>query len=166
MLEKIKENGTEYYILKSTDRLFRANKDSSVEVRNRSLYTFEQEDAATYGIVGRYKSTRENIMLFAMDSPNNIEVFKGYANQLPSDERDDILTALSLTFQVYGNEVIRNSEPEDKLIADFLCELGLAGFASKPLKKSIDSSEYFHGECMLCNAEDYIEFDGKCVVSK
>ena len=168
MLEKVRRNNVYYYLLPRAYRLYKGLSDLNrvTKIGNYEWYGLSIQTAETYGHIYIY-SNLVPAMLFAMDERSNIELLLRNARL---QEREDVIEALKETFILYDTEdnvVVRNSEDKyDKIIAEFLCKNGYEGYGSDEMPKGLNSSDMFHSEICVCNADKIIVYQNEKIVTE
>lgn len=168
MLEKVRRNNAYYYLLPRAYRLYKGLSDLNrvTKIGNYEWYGLSIQTAETYGHIYIY-SNLVPVMLFAMDERSNIELLLRNARL---QEREDVIEALKETFILYDTEdnvVVRNSEDKyDKIIAEFLCKNGYEGYGSDEMPKGLNSSDMFHSEICVCNADKVIVYQNEKIVTE
>lgn len=145
-------------IYQKDSKLYRGSAANSQSIVKQMWFTPDIESAEIYGNVFEYH-LKKPIILLKMDDPSNILKL---TEEAARQNKNNVIDALSVSFKIINGEILRNSEPEeDKLILNFICSLGLAGFISKPIRKNIEGTSFFHSEVGICDARDVVEQIGK-----
>ena len=167
MLEKVQLNNVYYYLLPREQRLFKGLSDTSriTNIGSYEWYGLSIETAETYGHIYVYSNTKP-VKLLAMDERSNIEMLLRDARL---QEREDVIEALKDTFMLYDeqpNVVIRHSDPyEDKTVVEFICRNGYEGYGSDEMVKGLNSSDFFHSEICVCNANNIMVYQGEKLIT-
>jgi len=133
--------------------LYRGTASRSQSITRQMWFAHTPSEAQIYGYVTEYETTRP-IVVLRMDDPDNILKL----SQLAAEKnRRSVVEAIDDSFRVVGRQIIRNSESaQDRAILNFICEIGLAGFSSQPIRKSLEGESFFHSETGLCDARDQV----------
>ena len=110
--------------------------------KNNNFFTMFQKEAKMYGVPYEY-TTKQKYNLLAIDNHDeNTTFFK--------NAPDNIKTILSNNYGWSTNK--RNSDgDEDQKVADYICSLGLDGYASQPME-SVRPRPNLPSEIMLCDS--------------
>lgn len=138
-------------------KFYRGSAQRSHTLTRQMWFARSPEDAKIYGYVQEYELIKPAVLI-RMDDAENILKLAAVAT---AKGRDDVVAALAVSFRVDDGQVIRNSESDqDRMILNFICSLGVDGFSSNPIRKSVDGDSFFHAEVGLCDAREMMRHAG------
>jgi hypothetical protein len=122
----------------------------NIFTKENNFFTMFQQEAKMYGVPYKY-TTKETYNLLAIDNHDENTTF---FNNAP----DNIKTILSNNYGWSTNK--RNSDgDEDQKVADYICSLGLDGYASQPME-SVRPRPNLPSEIMLCDSINKVDNQG------
>jgi len=122
----------------------------NIFTKENNFFTMFQQEAKMYGVPYKY-TTKEKYNLLAIDNHDeNTTFFK--------NAPDNIKTILSNNYGWSTNK--RNSDgDEDQKVADYICSLGLDGYASQPME-SVPPRPNLPSEIMICDSINKVDNQG------
>jgi hypothetical protein len=117
-------------------------------LKNHNFFTLFSDEAEIYGVLYEYKTTSPLFLLSIDQHSKNQEFY----NNAP----DNIKTILEENYGWTTNK--RNSDGlKDQEVADYICSLGLDGYASQPME-SVKVRPNLPSEILLCDSETKVDF--------
>lgn len=151
------DDGVSYYYVPIGSNVYRGDtsvfvandKPPMLQFRKYEYFAPKPQIAETYGIVSSF-TTKRPLKLLALDQPDTF-------NNLYLNAPAKVQNAFDASFPSMGEK--RNSDvTSDRVIADYICDIGYDGYATGPMPIEETKTGLFHAEMTICEPSTVIDF--------